>query len=118
MRSLLDETQLLAQKHVELARIEILAAVEARIRGLAAFIVAGVVGLFALGFLASAAAFGLDEVMAPWLSRIIVTVFFLIVSGGAALYGLKRLQQPSMTPQTTKQTLKEDAEWAKTQLGR
>lgn len=118
MRSLLDETQLLLRKHLELAKLELIEAVEARIRGLAAFAVAGVVGLFALGFLASALAFGLQPAMPPWLARLVVAGLFLLVALGAALYGMRRLQQPPMAPEATIRTLKEDREWARTQLQR
>lgn len=118
MRSLLDETQLLFRKHLELAKLELIQAVEARIRGVAAFAVAGVIALFGFGFLASALAFGLEPAMPPWLARLVVAGLFLLVALGAVLYGVRRLQQPPMTPEATIRTLKEDREWARTQLQR
>lgn len=118
LHSLLDELQLLLQKHVELAKQELIAAIDARIKAVAAGAAAGVLALFGLGFLASAAAYGLDEVMPPWLARLIVGGAFLAVAAGAALFGRSRMTEPPLTPETTKQTLREDREWAKAQLKR
>jgi putative superfamily III holin-X len=43
---------------------------------------------------------------------------FLLVAGPAAMVGLRRMKQPSITPEETKRTVKEDVEWAKEQLKR
>lgn len=118
VRSLVDDTQLLIRKHLELARHEIVEAVDARVKAAVAGAIAGVVALFAVGFLASAAAFGLDTVMAPWLSRIIVGGALLLVAAGLGLFMRKRMTDPPMTPMQTKRVLEEDRQWARTQLGR
>lgn len=118
VRSLVDDTQLLMKKHLELARQELVEAVDARIRAAIAGAIAGVLALFAVGFLASAAAFGLDTVMAPWLSRIIVGGALLLIAAGLGLFMRKRMTDPPMTPVQTKQVLEEDKQWARTQLGR
>lgn len=118
VRSLVDDTQLLMKKHLELARQELVEAVDARIKAAIAGAIAGVLALFAVGFLASAAAFGLDTVMAPWLSRIIVGGALLLIAAGLGLFMRKRMTDPPMTPVQTKQVLEEDKQWARTQLGR
>lgn len=118
VRSLISDLQLLFQKHVELARQELLEALEARIKALAAGAVAGVMALFALGFLASAVAFALDLMMPAWLSRLIVAGGFLLITALAGLFGRRRLAQPPMAPEATMQALKEDTEWARDRLGR
>jgi uncharacterized membrane protein YqjE len=118
LRSLVSEIQTLMEQHVELARIEIVAAVEARAKGMAAGAVAGVAGLFALGFLASALAHGLDLVMPAWASRLVVGGLFLLVVVIGGLFGKRKMEQPPMAPEETKRTLKEDAEWARTRLRR
>lgn len=118
VRSLISDLQLLFQKHVELARQELLEALEARIKALAAGAVAGVMALFALGFLAAAVAFALDLMMPAWASRLIVAGGFLLITALAALFGRRRLSQPPMAPEATMQALKEDTEWARDRLGR
>ncbi len=118
VKSLLDESQALIRKHVELAKLEILEALDARIKALVAGSVAGVLALFALGFLASAAAYGLAEVMPHWLARLVVAGVFLLITAIAGLLALKKLRQPPMSPEETKQALREDKEWASARLTR
>lgn len=117
-RDIVEDTQLLFVKHIELAKIEIADAVEARIKAMVAAGVAAVIGLFALGFLASAVAYGLDNVMAPWLSRLVVGGAFLLITAGAALYGRSRMLSPPFAPEQTKQMIEEDRQWARTRLRR
>lgn len=118
LRDLLNEIQLLFKKHLELARHELLEVLEARLKAAAAGAAAGVLGLFALGFLASALAYGLDVFMPSWLARLIVAIIFLAGTTGAALFARKRLVEPSTAPEATIQALKEDKKWAKTRLSR
>ncbi|MDQ4130006.1 MAG: phage holin family protein [Actinomycetota bacterium] len=118
IRSLLDEVQLLFKKHVELARQELLEALEARLKAAGAGAAAGVLGLFALGFLASALAFGLDVFLPSWVARLIVAVLFAAAAAGAALFARKRLVEPPTAPEATIEALKDDKEWARSRLSR
>lgn len=118
LRSLVKELQTLLQQHVELVRTEVTAAIEARAKGAAAGAVAAVAGLFALGFLASALAHGLDLFMPGWASRLIVGGLFLLVVAVCGLIIKRKMEEPPMAPEETKRTLKEDAEWARTRLRR
>ncbi|MDQ4145730.1 MAG: phage holin family protein [Actinomycetota bacterium] len=118
IRDLLNEIQLLFKKHLELARQELLEALEARLKAAAAGVVAGVMGLFALGFLASALAYGLAEFLWDWVARLIVAVFFLALTAGVALFARKHLFEPPTAPETTIEALKEDKEWVRTRLNR
>ncbi|MGH3443571.1 MAG: phage holin family protein [Nitriliruptorales bacterium] len=118
VRSLVDDTQQLMRKHLELARHEIVEAVEARLTAAIAGAFAGIVALFGLGFLASGLAFGLEGVMRPWVARVVVGVAFLLLGGIAGLVMRKRMVDPPMAPMRTKQVLEEDREWARTRLGR
>jgi hypothetical protein len=52
------------------------------------------------------------------LAWLIVGGVFLLVAGGAAMFGLRRMKTPPMAPEETKRTVKEDVEWAKAQLKR
>ncbi len=118
VRDLLDEVQLLFKKHLELARQELLEALEARLKAAGAGAAAAVLGLFALGFLASALAYGLDVFLPSWVARLIVAILFGAAAAGAALFARKRLVQPSTAPQATIEALKDDKDWARTRLGR
>ncbi|MFN2556276.1 MAG: phage holin family protein [Nitriliruptorales bacterium] len=118
IRSLLHETQLLFRKHQELARQELLETLEARLKAVAAGVAAGVMGLFALGFLASALAYGLAELLWDWVARLIVAIIFLGGVTGAALFARKHLMAPPTAPEATIEALKEDKKWAQTRLNR
>lgn len=118
VRSIATDTSTLVRKEVELARQELVAALKSRVVGAAAFGTAAVFGLLIVIFLALAAAAALDLVFAPWLSRLIVAGAFLLMAAGAALFGLRRMKKPSLAPEETKRTVKEDVEWAKAQLKR
>ena len=116
VQDVIRETQTLFRQELELAKMELQEAAAARAQAVAALVVAGVLGLFALGFLLSAAAAALDDVVAPWLARVLVAVGLLLIAGLAALFARGRATvEPA--PKTT-ETLKEDARWARTQLRR
>ncbi|MDQ4144736.1 MAG: phage holin family protein, partial [Actinomycetota bacterium] len=91
---------------------------EARLKAAAAGAAAGVMGLFALGFFASALAYGLGEFLWDWMARLIVAILFLAATLGAALFARKRMVEPPTAPEATIEALKEDKEWARTRLNR
>jgi hypothetical protein len=59
----------------------------------------------------------LAEFMAWWLSALIVSLFVLAIGGLLVQRGMSSLKQTNMAPEQTIETLKEDKEWAKKQLG-
>ncbi len=59
----------------------------------------------------------LDNFIPLWLSALIVTVIVLAVGGLLIQRGMTALKQISPAPEHTIETIKEDAEWAKKQLG-
>jgi len=83
-----------------------------------AFAAVAVVALFVVGFLGAALAAGLAEAMATWLALLIVAGVFLVLGGVAAAFGVTRLKRPPLKPERTKETIKEDVEWARAQLRR
>ena len=118
VRSIAGDTATLFRKEVELARLEIVEALVARVKAGAAMAAAGVMALLAIGFLGAASAAALDGVMRPWASRLIVAVAFLFIGGIAVALGTMRAKTTPMAPQKTVETVKEDIEWARTQLKR
>jgi YihY family inner membrane protein len=118
VKSIGTDASLLFRKEIELAKQEVKEGITARVQAIIALSVAGVTGLFALGYLLAAGAAGLDEALQPWASRLIVAVVLLLVAGGAAMAGIRRMKSPPMTPVKTKETIKEDVEWARAALKR
>lgn len=106
----------LVRKELELARAEI--SEEAARAGKAAGVLGGAAGagLLALLLLSFAAAWGLAEVMPTGVAFLIVGAVYAAVAGVLFISGRNRLRQVRPVPDQTVQTLKEDVQWAKTQL--
>jgi hypothetical protein len=88
----------------------------AKAKGVGFLAAAAALGLFVIGFLGLAAAAALDLVLPRWASLLIVGVAYLFIAVIAALVGRQALKT-NVSPRT-KQTVKEDVEWAKQQLRR
>lgn len=108
----------LVKKEVELARQEITEAIMARVKAIAAFVVIGVIALFIIGFLGLSGAAALSQVWPLWLALLTVAAVFILLAVLAGVFGISRLKKPPLKPEKTKQTIKEDVEWAKAQLRR
>jgi uncharacterized membrane protein YqjE len=77
---------------------------------------AGIVSLLLLGSLTACIIAALAEGMNVWLAALIVTVVYGAIAGVLALTGKQRVAEATpVVPEQTVQTLKEDAQWAKTQ---
>jgi uncharacterized membrane protein YqjE len=77
---------------------------------------AGIVSLLLLGSLTACIIAALAEGMDVWLAALIVTVVYGAIAGVLALTGKQRVAEVTpVVPEQTVQTLKEDAQWAKTQ---
>jgi hypothetical protein len=78
---------------------------------------AGVVGLLAAGTLSACVIAALAEAMDVWLAALIITAVYAALAGVLALVGKKRVSEATPpVPEQTIETVKEDVEWAKTQL--
>ena len=118
VRSIATDTSTLLRKEMELGKQEIVEAVTARLKAAGSLAAVGLLFMFMLIFLALAGAAALDIVLPSWASRLIVAGGFLILALPVALFGLRRLKRPSLAPEETKRTMKEDVQWAKQQLKR
>jgi len=118
VRAIAQDSSTLVRKELELARLEIKEAAMARAKGAAAFGAAGFMAMLALIFLAVTAAVALDIVWPKWLAWLVVGGAFLLLAGAAVMFGLRKMKRPSMKPEETVRTVKEDVEWAKAQLKR
>lgn len=110
-----DDLSTLMRQELELAKVETKAEVSKAGKAGAMFGAAAVLGLDALLLLLLAAAWGLDALLPTGLAFLIVGVVVAAVAGGLALIGRRKVQQVSPVPETTVETLKEDAQWLKDQ---
>ncbi|WP_052668398.1 phage holin family protein [Nitriliruptor alkaliphilus] len=113
IRSLVDNTQLLVKKEIELAKLEIKQIVTARLMAVGFFVVAGVLGLYLLGFALVTAVKGFELVVAEWLAWLIVTGIVAVLVAILLLLAKRKLTTPSNTPETTKQDVQETIDMAK-----
>lgn len=108
----------LARQELELAKAEMAEKGRKAGPGFGMLGAAAGVALLAAGALTASLILVLDEVMPDWLAALLVG--FVLVAAAAALYaaGKGRVQEATpLIPEQTVDTLKEDVEWAKTQIG-
>lgn len=104
----------LMRQELDLAKTEAKREVTKASKGAGLLGGAGVGAHLALIFLSLFVMFLLDNVMDVEWAALIVTAVWAIVAGVLAIMGRNRLRQVDPTLETTTETLKEDARWAKT----
>ena len=117
LRMLSQETTQLVKQELELAKAEV--AQKGKQAGIGAGFLggAGVAGLLALGALSACLILLLDLVMPAWLAALIVAVAWGVVAAVLGLRGRDKVTQAAPpVPEQTVETLKEDAQWAKTRM--
>jgi uncharacterized membrane protein YqjE len=112
MKEITEDLSNLFRKEIELAKQEIGGALSAKAKGAAIIAVAGFFGLLALMFLLFAVRDGFDTFLWTWLADIATAIVLLVIGAIAVLVARKKLQTP-INADLTKQTVKEDIEWAK-----
>ena len=118
VRSIGGDAALLVRKEIELAKQEVKEGVTSKVRGGVLLAAAAVFGLFALGFIATAGARALGLVLPLWAGFLIVGGLFLLLAGIGAAAGVRSLKEAPVGPVKTRETIKEDIEWAKAALKR
>ena len=76
----------------------------------------GLLGLGAFAALTTTVILVLATFLDAWLAALVVTVVYAAGAAVLAMSGKKKVQAISPVPAQTVETLKEDAQWAKTQL--
>ena len=76
---------------------------------------AGVLALFAIGFVLLSAVYALQDVMPPWLAALLVGVTVGIVAAILYATGRKKLARASLRPDKTIQTSEDNVTWFKRQ---
>ena len=116
-KQLSDEMSTLVRQELRLAQAEMTQKGKRAGIGAGMFGGAGLMGVMALGTLSACLIAALALAMQVWLAALIVTVIYAAVAGGLALRGKERIQQATPpVPEQTVETVKEDVQWAKTQL--
>jgi uncharacterized membrane protein YqjE len=109
-----SDVSTLFRKEIELAKVEAREEVGRTKQAAIMFGIAGVSALLALAMLSTALAWWLDEAMHPAVAWAIVGALWVIAAAITASMGRKHLKEMQGLPKT-KQTIKEDVEWAKQQ---
>jgi uncharacterized membrane protein len=116
--SAVDGFRTLARRHAELARLEVTEAASIRVQGVGMIAAAAVVATYAVGFAAAAGAAGLAVVLPTWAAILIVAALLVAASGVLVVIARRALRTAPPAGERTRETLKEDARWAKRQIER
>lgn len=112
-----DDTSTLVRKELELAKSELVEKGRQAGKGAGMFGGAGLFGLFAFAALTACLILVLAEAMDAWLAALIVTVVYGAVAGVLAMQGKQKVAEAGPPqPEQTIETVKEDVQWAKTQV--
>jgi uncharacterized membrane protein YqjE len=104
----------LVRQELDLAKAEAKQEVTRIGKGAGMFGGAALAGFFTLFFLSLALTYLLDNWMPVELAALIVALLWGIAAAVLALTGRKNIKAATPPMETTQQTLKEDAQWAKT----
>jgi uncharacterized membrane protein YqjE len=117
LKRLSNETTTLVKQELDLAKAEMAEKGKKAGKGAGMFGGAGLLGLGAFGALTTCLIALLATAMATWVAALIVAVVYGAIAAVLALQGKNKIQEAGPpAPQQTVETLKEDAEWAKTQM--
>jgi uncharacterized membrane protein YqjE len=117
LKQLSEQTTRLVHQELELAKAELAAKGKQAGQGAGLFGGAGALGLAALGALTACFILALDLVMPAWLAALVVAVVYGIIAFVLVKQGQARIRRASPpVPTQTIETVKEDVEWAKTQM--
>jgi Putative Actinobacterial Holin-X, holin superfamily III len=117
LKQLSEQTTRLVHQELELAKAEITQKGKQAGMGAGLFGGAGAIGLAALGALTACFILALNEIMPAWLAALIVAVIYGAIAAFLALRGRDKVKQATpLVPEQTVETVKEDVEWAKTQM--
>lgn len=108
----------LARQHLELTKIELVEAASVRGQGVGLMAAAAAVARYAIGFLAAAGAAALALVWPVWAAILTVAVVMIVVALALVLVGRRAIRKAPPPAVQTRETLKEDARWAKQQIER
>jgi hypothetical protein len=113
MKEITEDLSNLFRKEIELAKQEVGGSVKAKAKGAVIIAIAGVFAFLALMFVLLALRDGFDELMWTWTADLATAGVLILIGVVGALVARRKLATP-ISADLTKQTVKEDIEWAKT----
>jgi uncharacterized membrane protein YqjE len=117
LKQLSEQTTQLVHQELELAKAELTQKGKQAGTGAGLFGGAGALGLAGLGALTACFILALDAVMPAWLAALIVAVVYGVIAFVLVKQGQAKLKAAGPpVPEQTIETVKEDVEWAKTQM--
>jgi uncharacterized membrane protein YqjE len=117
LKQLSEETTRLVHQELELAKAELTQKGRQAGMGAGLFGAAAAIGLLALAALTTCFILALDAVLPAWLAALLVAVVYAAVAAALALQGRAKVRQATPpVPEQTVETVKEDVQWAKTQM--
>ncbi|HZA20721.1 MAG TPA: phage holin family protein [Actinomycetota bacterium] len=112
MKEVTEDLSTLVRKEIELAKQELGQAAAAKATGAVVIAIVGALAFFALIFLLLALRDGLDEIFWKWVADLLTAAILLLIGAIGALFARRKLATP-IKADLTKQTIKEDVEFAK-----
>jgi len=112
LKEISEDFSTLFRKEIDLAKAELGSSISSKVQGVVIVAIAGAFAFFALIFLLLAVRDGLDTFLWTWVADIATALILILVGIGAVLVAKKKLATP-IKADLTKQTVKEDIEWAK-----
>ena len=117
LKQLSEQTTRLVHQELELAKAELQQKGKEAGAGAGMFGGAGALGLAALGALTACFILALNAIMPAWLAALIVAVVYGIIAFVLVKQGQAKMKAAGPpVPEQTIETVKEDVEWAKTQM--
>ena len=113
LKEISEDFSTLFRKEIDLAKAELGSSISAKVQGIVTIAIAGAFAFFALIFLLLAVRDGFDTFLWTWVADLATALILILVGVGAVLFARKKLATP-IKADLTKQTVKEDIEWAKT----
>jgi len=114
--SLTSDLTTLVRKEIDLARTETMEKVSGVTRSVVMMVAGGLVAYAGLIALIMAAIFLLNRAMSLWLSALIVGIVVIIVGAILLSMGKSSLNNMTVVPEKTVETMKDNTEWAKEQV--
>jgi uncharacterized membrane protein YraQ (UPF0718 family) len=116
MREIAEDIQEVLRSEIRLAKVELGEQVN-RVKKASKGALPGAVLLFYMvGFFLLACMFALELVLAAWLAALIVAIVAGIVAAMMLGPAIREAKMVNPTPERTIQTMKENVQWAKSQL--
>ena len=113
-----DHLRELVDAHLALAKAELAEQQRQLVAGLVPLVVAGVLGLYVLGFFAVTAVKGIDNYVTEGWAWLIVSGLVTLVIAVLGLIGRNKLQALEPKPKQAQESVQETVSWAKAKAGR